>query len=65
MIYGWTNSTKGIRHSKLFANLYRCRILHFAMPGNSAGSLGGGIVVDAVLSPFAEKNAAICLQVAN
>ena len=65
MIYGWMNSTKGIRHIKLFANANRRRVLDFAMPRDGTGSLGGGIVVDAVLGPFAEENAAICLQMAN
>jgi hypothetical protein len=65
MIYGWMNSTKGIRHIKLFANANRRRILDFAMPWDGTGSLSGGIVVDAVLGPLADKNAAIGLQVAN
>jgi hypothetical protein len=65
MIYGWMNSTKGMRHIEIFANANRRRILDFAMPWDSSSSLGSGIVVDAVLGPFAEKNAAICLQIAN
>jgi hypothetical protein len=65
MIYGGVNSTKGMGHIKIFANANRRRILDFAMSWNSGGSLDGKIVVDAVLGPFAEENAAICLQMAN
>jgi hypothetical protein len=65
MIYGGMNSAKRIRYSKLFADANRRRILDFAMPWDSAGSLGGGIVVNTVFGPFADENAAVCLQVAN
>ncbi len=65
MIYGSVNSTKGIRHSKLFADANCGRILDFTMPWDSAGSLGSGIVVHTVPGAFAEEDAAICLQVAN
>ena len=41
------------------------RILDFAMPWDSSSSLGGGIVVDAVLGPFAVENTTIRFQVAN
>ena len=65
MIYGGMNSTKRMWHIKIFANANRGRILDFAMPWHSGGSLSGGIVVNTVLSPFAEENAAIGLQVTN
>ena len=54
-----------MRHIEIFADANRSRILDFAMPRDGGGSLGSGIVVDAVLGPFTEKNAAIRLQVAN
>lgn len=65
MIYGGMKSTKGMWHIKIFANANRGRILDFAMPRDSGGSLGAGIVVHAVLGPFAEENTAIGLQVTN
>ena len=65
MIYGWMNSAKGMGHIEIFANADRRRILDFAMPWDSCGSLGSRIVVDAVLGPFAVENAAIRFQVAN
>ena len=65
MIYGRTYSTKGNRYGKLFANANGGWILDFTMPRDGTGSLGGLIVVHAVPAAFAEKNAAICLQVAN
>jgi hypothetical protein len=65
MIYGWMNSAKGMRHIEIFANPHRRRVLDFAMPWDSSSSLGGGIVVDAVLGPFAVENTTIRFQVAN
>jgi hypothetical protein len=65
MIYAGQSSAKGIGHTELFADTNCGRILDFTMPWNGTGSLSGGIVVDAVLGPFADKDAAICLQVAN
>jgi hypothetical protein len=65
MIYGGTNSAKRMWDIEIFANTNGRRVLDFAMPWNGGGSLGGGIVVDAVPGPFAEKNAAICFQVVN
>jgi hypothetical protein len=58
-------SAKWVGYSELFANGNCCRILDFAMPWDGAGSLGSSIVIDALLGPLAEKNATICLQVAN
>lgn len=52
-------------HIQIFANANCRRILDFAMPWNSGSSLGSGIVVHAVLGPFAEENAAIRFEVAN
>jgi len=65
MIYGEGASTKRIRHVKIFANANRCRILDFPMSWHSGGSLSGGIVVNTVLSPFAEESIAVCLQMAD
>ncbi len=65
MIYGWEISTKRIRHSKLFADANRSQILDFAMPRDSAGSLGAGIVMDAMFGALAEKNAAVRFQMSN
>jgi hypothetical protein len=65
MIYGEVASTKRIRHVKIFANANRCWILDFAMSWDSGGSLGGRIVIHAMLSPFTEESAAVCLQVAD
>lgn len=65
MIYGWRNSAKRVRYRKLFADATRGRILDFTMPWDGTGSLRRGIVVDAVLGPFSDENAPICLQVAN
>jgi hypothetical protein len=66
MIYAWMNSAKRMWHIEIFANANRRRVLYFAMPWNSGGSLGGGgIVVHAVLGPFAEEDAALGLQVTN
>jgi hypothetical protein len=65
MIYGEVASTKRIRHVKILADANRRRILDFPMSWHSGGSLGGGIIVDAVLGPFAEESTAVCLQMAD
>jgi hypothetical protein len=48
-----------MRHIEIFADANRGRILDFTMPWDGRSSLGSGIVVDAVLGPFTQKNAAI------
>lgn len=54
-----------MRDIEIFADAYRRRILNFTVARYSGGSLGSGIVVDAVLGAFAKKNTAILLKVAN
>ena len=65
MIYGEMNSTKRMWHIQIFANANCRRVLDFAMPRDSGGSLSSGIVVDAMLGSFAEEDAAVCFQMPN
>jgi hypothetical protein len=48
-----------MRYIEVLAYANRRRILHFTMPRDSGGSLGGSIVVDAMPGTFSEQNAAI------
>jgi hypothetical protein len=57
------DSAKRIGDCKLLADSDCSGILDFFMSRHRAGSLGGRVVVDAVLGAFAKKDAAVSCEV--
>ena len=61
----FSHSAQRVRHAKLLADADGRGVFDFAMPRNGAGSLGGGVVVNAVSRSLPKQQAAVLFQVAD